>query len=260
MMKQRKFQLASDVHLHGRHRDHELYPLGDKLLLAGDIVQWPDAVETQVGMMFFERVCASYEHVYYIMGNHEFYDGDFNRTLDELRSWKKPANLTFLHGDTVELDDDLVLFGHPMWTDFDKGDWFAMKHAERRMNDFYLCTHNYGASPWTPYQTVLRHEEGLRLLSEAYEKYSDRNFLVMTHHAPSVQSVEERYRTEPQLNHAYYSNLEKFMLDRPRIKHWVHGHMHSPADYMVGNCRVMCNPLGYHHVYNNFNPSFVFEA
>jgi len=26
---------------------------------------------------------------------------------------------------------------------------------------------------------------------------------------------------------------------------WVHGHTHSSRDYVVGRCRVVCNPRGY---------------
>jgi hypothetical protein len=35
------------------------------------------------------------------------------------------------------------------------------------------------------------------------------------------------------------------MLDRPGIKLWTHGHTHEDFDYMIGDCRVVCNPRGY---------------
>jgi hypothetical protein len=47
------------------------------------------------------------------------------------------------------------------------------------------------------------------------------------------------------VNGAYSSDLDQFILDRPQIKLWTHGHTHHEFDYMIGSCRVMCNPRGY---------------
>ena len=41
------------------------------------------------------------------------------------------------------------------------------------------------------------------------------------------------------------SDLSDFILDRPLIKYWLHGHIHATNDYMVGDCRVISNPRGY---------------
>ena len=47
------------------------------------------------------------------------------------------------------------------------------------------------------------------------------------------------------MNGAYHSDLTEFIMDRPEIKLWVHGHMHDDFDYMIGDTRVVCNPRGY---------------
>jgi hypothetical protein len=47
------------------------------------------------------------------------------------------------------------------------------------------------------------------------------------------------------MNGAYSSDLDQFILDRPQIKLWTHGHTHEPFDYMIGSTRVVCNPRGY---------------
>ena len=49
------------------------------------------------------------------------------------------------------------------------------------------------------------------------------------------------------MNGAYNSVLDEFILDRPGIKLWTHGHTHEDFDYMVGSTRVVCNPRGYIH-------------
>ena len=47
------------------------------------------------------------------------------------------------------------------------------------------------------------------------------------------------------MNGGYASDMEDFIHRNNHIKLWVHGHTHSPSDYMVGDTRVVCNPLGY---------------
>jgi Predicted phosphoesterases, related to the Icc protein len=43
---------------------------------------------------------------------------------------------------------------------------------------------------------------------------------------------------------AFASDLSD-VLWRYQPELWVHGHVHSAADYRVGNTRVLCNPRGY---------------
>jgi hypothetical protein len=42
----------------------------------------------------------------------------------------------------------------------------------------------------------------------------------------------------------------------------VHGHIHENNDYMVGNCRIISNPRGYHgmELNPNFNPRLDIEV
>jgi hypothetical protein len=47
------------------------------------------------------------------------------------------------------------------------------------------------------------------------------------------------------MNGAYSSDLSDFILDHPQIKVWTHGHTHHNFDYMIGDCRIVCNPRGY---------------
>ncbi len=73
--------------------------------------------------------------------------------------------------------------------------------------------------------------------------------MVVGHHSPSFQSVADAYKSEYLMNGAYHSSLEEVILDRPQIKLWTHGHTHHPFDYVIGECRVVCNPRGYHQEY-----------
>ena len=71
----------------------------------------------------------------------------------------------------------------------------------------------------------------------------DGKTVVVTHHAPSSQSVHPRYARDL-LTPAFASNLEKLM-DGDRAALWIHGHMHESFDYEIYDTRVVCNPRGY---------------
>ena len=101
---------------------------------------------------------------------------------------------------------------------------------------------------FAPEDTVEYHKEMLEyiqivtsMLGENTQKY-----VVVGHHAPTHGSVHPRFKHFDLMNGAYYSDLSDFILDRPCIKLWVHGHMHDTFDYMVGSTRVVCNPRGYY--------------
>lgn len=87
--------------------------------------------------------------------------------------------------------------------------------------------------------------------------------MVVGHHAPSHLSVDELYRGQS-TNYAYYSDLSEFILDRPQIKLWVHGHTHNKFDYNIGDTRIVCNPRGYCHngneQYTGWDQSMVVEV
>ena len=66
------------------------------------------------------------------------------------------------------------------------------------------------------------------------------------------------------MNGAYHSDLTDIMLDHPQIKLWTHGHTHHTFDYMIGNCRVVCNPRGYEQTGGwsedtGWNPNMIVE-
>jgi Icc-related predicted phosphoesterase len=88
----------------------------------------------------------------------------------------------------------------------------------------------------------------------------DSKIVVCSHHAPSHLSIHEIYKNDTLMNGGYSSDLSEFILDRPQIKAWTHGHMHNNFDYLVGDTRVMCNPHGYPGENDQFDFNFTFEV
>lgn len=97
---------------------------------------------------------------------------------------------------------------------------------------------------FAPEDTVEYHKKMLDYIKIVTGENTQK-FVVVGHHAPSKASTHSRYVHDTTMNGAYSSDLSEFILDRPQIKLWVHGHTHDPFDYMVGSTRIVCNPRGY---------------
>jgi len=102
-------------------------------------------------------------------------------------------------------------------------------------------------SKFAPEDTVEYHRKMLDYIRIVTDMLGEnpQKYVVVGHHAPTKSSTHPRYKEDVLMNGAYSSDLSEFILDRPCIKLWVHGHTHDPFDYMVGSTRVACNPRGY---------------
>jgi predicted phosphodiesterase len=195
---------------------------------------------------FLKRCSFQFPNTIYVAGNHEFYHGKWNRTLTVLADeCAKFPNVYFLEAGSKKIDD-VTFIGGTLWTDMNKGDPLTLHAVRDMMNDFRIIKKELeGYTNLKPHDTVLRHRHMLGYIKTVVAERPDEKFVVVGHHSPSFQSVHEQYKTETLMNGAYHSDLSEFILDRPQIKLWVHGHTHHPFDYMIGETRVVCNPRGY---------------
>lgn len=76
------------------------------------------------------------------------------------------------------------------------------------------------------------------------DENKDKDVVLLTHHCPSPKCIDCVYVDSP-LNASYVSNLEDFIVSHGNIKCWVCGHVHHRANFLVGQCRIVMNPLGY---------------
>jgi predicted phosphodiesterase len=237
--------------------------------------------KSQMFHEFFENVCREFPNVLYVIGNHEHYHGDFKYTAERLK--EKLAyykNLHILDRETFELNDT-VFVGGTLWTDMNKEDPITLSAMKGMMNDF-RCVRNsnrqvyykvpvyeYGAngelvrdaeskprhigmkmkeepSKFSPEDAVEEHRKMLGYIKAVYEDMPAwKQMVVIGHHTPSHTSCHPRYKDDQIMNGGYHSDLSEFILDRPGIKLWTHGHTHELFDYMIGSTRIVCNPRGY---------------
>ena len=115
------------------------------------------------------------------------------------------------------------------------------------MNDFHIIRNsqqNY--RKFLPMDAVAHHKSTLAYIKQTVDADPNKHYVVVGHMAPSALSIHPNYKNEYYMNGGYHSDLSEFILDRPQITHWFHGHMHNPSDYMMGETRIVCNPRGYH--------------
>ena len=280
-----KIALASDIHLEFGDINLQNQENADVLILSGDIctakVFKKGGDQRKRVIDFFNRVSFQFPQVIYVMGNHEHYDFDIAKTYKTLKSqltvW---PNIHLLEKESYELDG-INFVGATLWTDMNKDDSLTKWHCGQRMNDFQLIknsnrmTHHknviYAKNP-DGSGLYLKDSEGNLVIErvDQYEKASrfsvedsiqdhdkavdyiklavgdrSKKFVVVTHHAPTVLSIAEWFKDDTLMNGAFASDLSEFIMDRPQIKLWTHGHMHNNSDYMMGTTRVTCNPRGY---------------
>ena len=249
----KKFKLLSDLHLEF-YNDNVWKPIindQDKdtiLLLAGDIAVGLGAKE------WITEMCARYQYVVYILGNHEFYN---NELLGLPGKWNNlagmPENFIFLHNKATYMGDVRIL-GTTLWTEVQNPHdrWFI----QQGMNDYRVIKINDNGN-WRRINTKdtdREHNEAIKFLVDELKQPWEGKTIVMTHHLPHLACVADRWKGNA-YNPAFVTDLDYlFDLYGDKIDMWCHGHTHDNVDIHVGKTRILCNPRGYHGY--AINPDF----
>jgi predicted phosphodiesterase len=210
----------------------------DIVVLAGDVHKEGRAVEWAAAT--FPGLPVLYVH-----GNHEPYSSTIQRAHRETReACKQHSNVHFLQCDEY-IYGDVRFLGCTLWTDFQlfEGKRFSsMIEAQHSMNDYRLIRDEADYRKLRPTDTAALHaKQRSWLIRKLAEPDFGRRTVVVTHMAPSFESVAPQYASDL-TSAAYASNLDH-LAERADV--WIHGHMHESFDYEIGKCRVVCNPLGY---------------
>lgn len=253
-----KFRILSDIHIDvnknmnfklRKYKNHDFIDL-----IAGDICgNQNQAIEWLKNNI--------HGKCYFVEGNHIFYSHG-GMTLQDRQNILKQAfenndSIFFVENTCHEIDDNVYIIGATLWTDFslfltdtnqkyDLEDY--MYFARYKMNDYrwgyYFDEKKCKSVNLLPEHLLHEFEKSFSFINEQVNKHPDSKIVILTHHAPSLKSVPKKYQHDI-ISCAYASNLENFIRDHDNIKLWVHGHCHEFKDYMIGNCRVVCNPYGY---------------
>ena len=260
-----KIKVVSDLHLECCENNHGVPDLGEGevLILGGDILCARHFKKNgplkKVYDDFLQKCVKNFDEVLYLAGNHEAYGYNYEGTWDVLVE-HLPKQIHLLENDFVKIKD-WVFLGATLWTDFRNENALEMMESSQCLNDYKVIRIGSNYRKLNPDDTLGFHKKSKKFLIEKLEEFKNDKVWVLTHHAPSYQSVHPKYRNSGIANGAYVNNFDDLILDNPNIKYFSHGHTHESMDYMIGDCRVVCNPRGYFpsEINPNFDPNFEVE-
>lgn len=240
-----KLGIISDIHteLGKPIVDLRLQERVDVMILAGDIGKGAQAIQYA-----HDTYADMADAIVIIAGNHEFYGGKVQSTLEKMRDWALQfPDLYFLERNLVNLDG-VNFIGATAWTDYGyggAGQPHNMFRAHELLNDHKRIKWNEHGI----YRKLLARDclamngEAKQFIFKALENHEGETNVVITHHAPTALSIHPRFAAAE--DNFCYVNTWGNDIAYSSARLWVHGHMHDPADYMVGDCRVVCNPMDY---------------
>lgn len=237
--------IYSDLHNEFEPFEPDLHAcsLADVVVLAGDIDSGSRGIEWAVEL----SAMANNKPIIMVAGNHEFYGGHFDQTLVDMRAAAKGSPVHVLENDALVVGGVRFL-GCSLWTDFKlHGDGTqqlqALATVGRSITDFQLIAFGNARRRLQPLDTVERHLQSRAWLEDQLNKPFGGPTVVVTHHAPSEQSIAPIYKRN-KLSPAFSSNMEALM-GAERVALWIHGHVHDSFDYEINGTRIVCNPRGY---------------
>jgi predicted phosphodiesterase len=197
--------------------------------------------------------------VLYVAGNHEYYGHSIPKLTHDLGSLGAGPAVTFLEKAAATIDGVRFL-GCTLWSDFTIGGDRALSMAACResVSDFSRIRVSPSFRRLRPSDQASWHRASLFWLEEEIVKDPSRT-IVVTHHAPSLRSLNSRHRNSL-ISGAFASDLDT-LVAASGVPLWIHGHTHYCVDYTIGRTRVINNGRGYPHEYvPGFDPALVVEV
>jgi Icc-related predicted phosphoesterase len=233
-----KIALLSDIHL-----SVAFLPLpetsADVLVIAGDVGRPAPAME------WAKATCVP---TLYVAGNHEFYGSDLATTYARLVELAEGTSIRVL--ERSEWHHGGVRFlGCTLWSDYRLFD--SEEARARGLGDATKFMYDFTAikvapdfeEKFTPALSQLLFAQSVAWLEECFARPHAGPTVVVTHFAPTPQSISPRFR-DSSVNASFVSDLTG-RIERWQPELWLHGHTHDSFDYRVGRTRVVCNARGY---------------
>lgn len=254
-----RIHLLSDLHLElSQYTPHPAAYAANVIIAAGDICP------KDHGIHMLRSLFPS-QDVVVVLGNHEHYGQDIVINTECIRKAAEETGVYLLENNSVVISG-VRICGATSWTDFQLFPGQrrnCMIHAQQYLNDFRLIKN--GEWNFSPADSVAIHNNSVAWLESELNKQFDGPTIVVTHHAPSWQSVAQRFQNDP-LSACFASRLD-YLMDGKKVELWCHGHTHDSFDYYINGTRVIANPRGYNRSgvdgaeeNDHFNSSLILEV
>ncbi|KAL6690553.1 putative calcineurin-like phosphoesterase [Trichoderma pleuroticola] len=240
-----RIQILSDLHLEiGQQYTSYTFPVtAPFLLLAGDIGR---LIDYDNYLAFLETQASRYKKVFLVLGNHEFYELDYDAGLGMAQRLSGEPSLK----DSVILlnksrwddpDSNLTILGCTLWSAIPEE---AATMIETKINDFKKII------GWTTQKHNQIHTEEAKWLREqvaqlaAQGQDDSRQIIIATHHAPCVQGTSKPADTNNPWTPAFATDLVT-KGNWSNVTCWSFGHTHYSTDFQYNGIRLLANQRGY---------------
>lgn len=234
-----KIQYCSDLHLEFPEnkkwlKEHPLLPVGEVLVLAGDIVPFCKLDEHQD---FFNWASDNFRKTYWLPGNHEYYYSDINNRSGQLNETIR-ANVHLVNNHWVEEEGVRLLFS-TLWSKI------RPEHAwpiQQSVADFQVVKDGEGV--FSPDRFNELHHLALQFLADELAESYEGETLVATHHVPTFYHYPEEYRRDI-ISEAFAAELYDLIAES-NVNYWFYGHHHRNIQpFSIGRTQMLTNQLGY---------------
>jgi predicted phosphohydrolase len=232
-------QYASDLHLEFTENKayldlHPLQPVGNVLILAGDIV--PFAFINQ-HTDFFSYLSDHFETSYWIPGNHEYYHFDL-ATKSGILYEKIRSNVFLINNKSIVYKNVEFIFS-TLWSKISSENENKLLQA---MNDFRLI--KYDHQQFKPQQLNDMNQESVEFLTKELYVPSTLKRVVVTHHVPTFKNAPVKYRGS--VMHEVMGLELSDLIEKTKPDYWIYGHIHrNNPDFKIGKTMMMTNQMGY---------------
>jgi predicted MPP superfamily phosphohydrolase len=200
-------------------------------VLAGDIGN-PYTANYNV---FIEFINTHFSKTFIITGNHEYYN--INKTIEETNIYLEEyftnyKNITFLNNQFEDYEN-FRFIGSTLWSKV-TNPTYEISDIDNIKNFNYLKNNQLNMINVDFIENTLEN--------------STNNCIIITHHLPSKNLIQLKYKTSVYLPYTqwFYSDLDDLIKNnKDKIKCWIYGHTHTESTILLNNVPFLCNPLGY---------------
>lgn len=234
----------SDLHLHPALSTLDGYPIPQ-----ADVCICPGNISTAgmaAGVRLLGRSICPKMPVIFVPGTCDYKGRSMPEVMADARDEaERYPGLHLLQEQTLLLDG-IMFVGATLWSDLGVfGDQReAIVHARRSTDYIEIKTSSGQARKrFSPRQSIRLHEKARLFIEQQLARFQGSTSVVVSHHAPSLQSMPHGYLNDP-LAPTYASSLERLILkSRPDL--WIHGGLWAGRPYLIGGTTVMANPRGF---------------
>ncbi|AGF85187.1 metallophosphoesterase-like protein [Moumouvirus goulette] len=212
--------------------------------------------------LFLEKVSSKYSLIFYVPGNHEYYNLNKNSQYD-IEKFKKKLrkicykfhNIVFMDNESYDLED-IKFIGSTLWSHIPINNSLKI---EQSINDYYLIkkfNENKELEKINCTDTNKWNNESIDYIKKELTN-TDKPCIILTHHAPLFSDPKNnKYTADPQYinspnNFAFHNDLSE-IITYPIIL-WIYGHTHYCGTFKHKGIFLSTNQLGYNHETIKFN-------